>query len=215
MFCRKNTNQESTLIFFHIGKTGGSTLDMLMKRNFSQDSIIHANIGKNPQFLDEFKCLPKKRRAEIKYIGGHIPLGLHEYLPQPSSYITLLRDPVDRVISEYYYVLRRPDHPFYSKVTSRKMSLKDYVRCEVSPGVVSGQTRAISGVQGVDSMTGSGPISRDILDIAKKNLIEYFMLVGLTERFDESLILLKRALGWRMYDIFYTKKNGLLAIWCG
>jgi hypothetical protein len=36
------------------------------------------------------------------------------------------------------------------------------------------------------------------LEIAKKNLRDHFSVVGLSERFDETLILIKRKFGWRL-----------------
>jgi len=44
--------------------------------------------------------LPEKK---IKIIKGHIPVDLHNYLDQQSNYITMLREPVKRVISAYYF----------------------------------------------------------------------------------------------------------------
>jgi len=52
------------------------------------------------------------------------------------------------------------------------------------------QTRFISG----DILNVAGP---ETLEAAKRNLQADFAVVGLTERFDETVILLKRALGWR------------------
>ena len=40
-------------------------------------------------------------------------------------------------------------------------------------------------------------LERGDLELAKRNLDD-FLLVGLTERFDESFIMLRRALGWRL-----------------
>jgi hypothetical protein len=43
------------------------------------------------------------------------------------------------------------------------------------------------------------------LNIAKKNLADHFAVVGITEEFDRSLILISRLLGWS--HPFYTKQN--------
>jgi hypothetical protein len=39
--------------------------------------------------------------------------GLHEILPQAATYITILRDPVDRVMSAFYFVRTYKLHPLY------------------------------------------------------------------------------------------------------
>ena len=41
--------------------------------------------------------------------------------------------------------------------------------------------------------------------MAKQNLREHFAVVGLVERFDESLLLLKQAFGWR--NVYYMRHN--------
>jgi hypothetical protein len=42
--------------------------------------------------------------------------------------------------------------------------------------------------------------------MAKRNLEKHFAIVGLTEQFDETLILLRRSLGWRRVP-FYIRQN--------
>ncbi len=61
--------------------------------------------------------------------------------------------------------------------------------------VNNAQTRFIAGV-GED--VGFGNCSPDTLEQAKKNLREHFSVVGLLERYDVSVVLMKRIFGWRM-----------------
>ena len=49
-----------------------------------------------------------------------------------------------------------------------------------------------------------GELPQEALDLAVDRLGE-FSVVGLTERFDESAVLLTRALGWRR--MVYTREN--------
>ena len=44
-----------------------------------------------------------------------------------------------------------------------------------------------------------------MLEKAKKNLKDLFLIIGLTEKFDETMLLLKKALKWRFP--FYIKEN--------
>ena len=43
-----------------------------------------------------FAQIPPARLRKTRMFKGHMLFGLHEILPQPSTYITVLRDPVDR-----------------------------------------------------------------------------------------------------------------------
>ena len=62
-----------------------------------------------------------------------------------SKYITFLRDPVERLISHYHYVLRRPKHYLYEQVVKDGLSLSDYVTSDISPELSNHQVRMISG----------------------------------------------------------------------
>jgi Galactose-3-O-sulfotransferase len=85
--------------------------------------------------------------------------------------------------------------------------MEEFVRTAGDPGVDNLQTRLISGREPgkVLSWGSNGrPWRRDpsrldeeALEEAKRNL-ESFLVVGLTERFDESFILVRRALGWKL-----------------
>ena len=149
--------------------------------------------------------LPEEQRKKIKVLMGHFGYGWHKFLPQPSTYITILRDPIDRVISHYYFIRKNPDDPRNEEV--QEMSLEDFVSSGFSLDIDNGQTRIMSGVDnGPDEMfIGFGHCSTDILEIAKKNMREHFSFVGFTERFNESMILLERILGWNIP--FYVKRK--------
>lgn len=200
---KQSVNKEKTLIFFHLNKTAGTTLREILRRKFPED------VRYTTHSVDELTIVPEEQKGEIKYLEGHFIFGLHEHLPQPSTYITLLRNPVDRVISEYYYLLSRPDYSsLHNELTSKNVkSLEDYVRIGMWYAW-NYQTSSLRGIgEGSPPPYGPLPLSTEDLEIAKANLREHFMVVGLTERFDESLVLLKRALGWRIKDILYLKEN--------
>ncbi len=201
---------DKNLIFLHIPKAAGSTLYPVIDRHYDPAVIYTIDGSRTWESMKEFASLPDERRRKIRVLKGHMTFGMHRYLFGPSTYITLLRDPVERIISHYYYVLRTPVHYLYDKVKSGNMTLKDYVQSRLSTELDNGQTRLICGVKDVlfgdeEDEVPFGECSREMLEIAKKNLLDHFSVVGLTERFDETLVLLKRIFGWRMP--FYTMRN--------
>jgi hypothetical protein len=57
------------------------------------------------------------------------------------------------------------------------------------------QTRYLSGWGREDTFFFE-PCPPEMLEVAKANLREHFAVVGVTKRFDETMMLLKRAFGW-------------------
>jgi hypothetical protein len=185
------------VIFLHIPKTGGITLRRIIERQYDR-RVVHS-VG-DPYW--SFYELPEAERSRIRLLQGHMPFGLHAALPGPSTYVTMLRDPIERVISEYHYLLRTPTAKFHETVTARGMSLGDVVREGLSVEFDNHQTRLLSD----DPWVPFGSCSDEMLEQAKRNLGERFAVVGLLERFDESVLLMKSRLGWRR-PVYYVRRN--------
>lgn len=196
---------KKVLIFVHIPRTAGTTLHTVIDRQFPADTVFNILGGDVRKSITEFKSLPEEERQGIRCLKGHMAFGLHEYLPRPAVYVTMLRNPVDRVISHYYHVLETPGNILHHEIVSKNMSLRDYVSRAVTPQLTNGQTRLISGVERADSITGSDPVSAEIFERALSNLRDRFDILGICERFNESLILFKRHLGWR--NTLYVRRN--------
>jgi hypothetical protein len=200
----KNNGEKKTLIFVHIPKTGGTTLKDILRRQFPPDTILDF-IGKSPQEVQEYAgslaSLSEKDRLKIRYISQPLFFEFDNYLPEPPIYFTLLRDPVERVISEYYFMIRQP-----STVVPKNISFEDYVRSGTWQAWNAQLSFLRGRPEGLRYAGGTAQMSGEDLEVAKENIRKKFIL-GLTERFDESLILLKRALGWKLMDILYIKQR--------
>jgi len=202
-----NPTGDRAVIFLHVGKTGGSTLQRILYRHFpvSDRLLVKASprIPGRPAREDTlrvFASLSPHEQARPGLIEGHLIYGIHELIPRPSTYITLLRDPIALTISQYGYVCRTPTHPLHADAT-RLGSLDAYVRSGLSLETDNSQTRAISG----DITAPFAGCSADMLERAKDHLRTSFSLAGLTEAFDASLAVLQGVFGWS--KLWYSPVN--------
>jgi Galactose-3-O-sulfotransferase len=191
------------IIFLHIPKAAGSTLAGILDRYYNKDRIFKIVGSRLKETVAEFTSLPAARRAEIMLLKGHMPFGLHEYLPHPTTYVTMLRDPTARIVSGYYFARKRPAHYLYEPINGKNLDLERFVSTGITTETDNGQLRLLTGH--IDDIEIGGCTSQ-LLDQAKSTLSKYFAVVGLSERFDESLLLIKRKLGWNRLPL-YRKRN--------
>lgn len=192
--------KEQALIFVHIPKTAGTTLSTIITKQYKPTEIFTFNpsISLSKQIYN-FKKNPDSTIRKLKLIQGHFYYGLHNLLPQKCTYITFLRDPVDRLISYYYFIRNWQEHHLHQEAMS--MSLVDFVcYSNISTWFDNGQTRFISGEN-----PDFRQVSHEMLNKAKKNIDNYFLIAGIQEDFDQSLIFLKNKLQWK--KCFYAPKN--------
>jgi hypothetical protein len=193
----KARTNEQCLVFLHVPKTGGQTIKSPLIWNFPESERIHLDIL--DRRLDEaMNSIPLERRTHARLVWGHIPYGIHQYMPQRCEYFTILREPIARVVSVYKYILRTRDHVLHDRVATVGIPFEEYLESGMDEGQTeNSQTRQLSGRQ-------FGVLDRTALVEAKHNL-EASLVVGLTERFEETFVLLRRTLGLRMP--FYITRN--------
>lgn len=191
-----------TDIFIHIPKAAGSTLTAILDREYDPSSTYTIE-GDIEQSIRKFVSLSSNYRDKIKLLRGHIPYGLHRHINRSSKYFTMMRNPEDRIISYYHYVLRSKDHYLHDKVVGGKMSLNSFIKSQITLELDNDQTRHLSGLF---YDIPFGKITADILEVAKRNIDKDFLIVGLSEKFDESLLLMKKFLNWRHLPL-YVRKN--------
>jgi hypothetical protein len=177
------------LIFLHIPKTAGTTLNRIIEWQYSPLSIFTIDPLGIRATPERFKTFSEQRRWKLRVVRGHMVYGIHQFLPQGATYITMLRDPVARLLSAYSFALRRPLNPMYRKLKHGRLGIEAFV--QLTPNRQNLQCRALAGVEDVNC-------DQRVLDMAKANIMKSFSVVGLCERFEESLILMSKAFGWEI-----------------
>ena len=208
---RTDDRMSGAVIFVHVPKAAGTSLQDVIARQYPASSIYRIRGKGQAAALKEFKTLPQVERDRIQVLSGHLGYGLDVYLRPPARYVTILRDPVRRVVSHYEYIRWQLSigHSFADRPWLRdaaQMSLVEYVRNGRSNDLRNGQTRMLAGVSnGWDAENTDHADPADMLEVAKRNIRDGMCVVGLTERFDETLLLLQRRLNWK--SPFYLSRN--------
>ncbi|MEH7238305.1 sulfotransferase family 2 domain-containing protein [Bacillus sp. JJ1562] len=138
--------------------------------------------------------MSEQQYEELEVIYGHCRFGIHKEFTGSYKYITMLRDPIERIISTYYFAKRRPQNRMYESANT--YDFKEFIEWELSqnnPAFENHQTRFVSGEKKPD------------LEKAIENIHESYSVVGIMEMFDESIFLMKEYLDWE--DISYEKEN--------
>lgn len=187
------------LFFLHIPKAAGTTFYDILYRNYPHRTIAKID-GTLPVESAKEICqwLPEKKK-KIQVVMGHMLYGMHMHFPGEYTYITFLRDPVKRVLSLYNHIMTVPQHPLHKKAIERKLTLSSFVDEGFTSELSNDQVRRISGCNVEE-------IGEKQFETAKEKLEVEFSFVGITEYFDESLVLLEKDFTkWTHFN--YTRQN--------
>jgi|GEM_PF-1913962 len=210
------------IIFLHIAKTAGMSLNAMLFRQFQQKILAGSVPGATqsrsgmyrlPEVATFYASHSADRKKEFQACIGHNFFGLHKLIDRQCSYVSLIRDPIDRCISTYNYLLQ-------TELIPRSTSFEEFVELEL---VIcnSFQTRQICGSTSLDltadfdpgtlmtksSVTENRPVEMFDYIVARHNIQRHFLLCAPSERFDEVTLVLARIFGWAPKDVVQPKIN--------
>lgn len=199
------TLDAATVVFLHMFKGGGTSLVTIAHDNYPLDAqltLAYEYPRPITDIRDDFRKLTDDQRRRIRFFDAeHYPFGVHRWLQRPVVYVTMLRDPVERLISEFYYLLQKEDHVHHSGPAQYANQGWEGLIAYAESREVNRQTKQLGGVregQEIDDEWIRSKVTEETLERAKRNL-EQIAIVGVLERFPEMLRLCHHVLGWR-YD---------------
>lgn len=179
------------LIFIHIQKTAGTVLRDAVSAAFpsGERCFIYPN-APFAHSMDEFFRLTAAQRTHLKLIMGHFHFGVDRYLMQGCRYATFLRDPIERVKSNYWHHRGRTDH---FKIGGKKVPLHVVMNEGLTDEFDNLQTRYIAGLSSAE--TPYGKMGEDDVSLARYHIQEKFDFIGAIESLDHYAKTLSQILG--------------------
>lgn len=181
------------LYFLHIPKTGGSSLTRLL-----EDSFAAAELWPVRQTVDLAVSLRADTRPRLAYAGHH-GVSLPGLASAEMSVITVLRDPAERLWSEYrasrdYVMQQAPDGDYPFEAHRRHFGRFHALRSPQARWLTDPPQAAQLPNDVIYRFAGAGPPDVE-LEAAAMRALRTLSLVGPTERLDDFVSALSRLLG--------------------
>lgn len=186
----KQFDPNNLQIFFHMPKTAGNSISEMLGTIYGDkyrkaspkevlDMVEHGTIGSYRALLGHY------RLCDVFY--ERLKININQYV--------VIREPVDRVISQYYFLRGREDHALHQKALT--YSLEDILRSDdmiYEMGMSDFQTQVLS------SFLRSG--NRKLMfAYAKARLTDAFTFFSLYEELPTLIKVCSDRLGWPEMDL--------------
>lgn len=187
------------LRFLHIPKTAGTSFYGALCRLYSGNHF--ALVGHLDIDLAELERFSPANLATFSLFGGHGPRRLGHPAIDALPTVTLLREPIARVISFCRHVSEGKAPYLLEQFPPARFDL-DVFLASGNIELANYQTRTLLG-NGSYELPDAKPdeLVGRALDVLTNDIVQF----GLVERFDQSLVLFKRAFGWDWP--FYARAN--------
>jgi hypothetical protein len=195
------TPDQPIIIFQHIGKTAGTTLANVLTRLYPAEDVYVT--GPDPrERMRELLAMPPSKRNSYRLIHGHMSFGLHHHLDRPARYVTMLREPLDRLISDFWF--QKQKQGAGEDLDVQVDDFQRHIRAFESTKLDNYYVRWLCGLPGdVEAYKGPsfevGTVDDRLFERARSNLERHFLFVGVSDLFGQSALLLGRALRRRVY----------------
>jgi len=110
------------LCFLHLPRTGGTTINRMLKYTFGDRAFFHADLVAEyggEAGLATVLANDNGIYSRAMLVTGHYGVAhpLVEYAPRPVGIAAVLRQPLERIVSLYDYIRGTPDHPEHAALS--------------------------------------------------------------------------------------------------
>lgn len=198
------------LFVTHVPKCAGTTLRKWLWNRVPEEKryVVGDDIpGDRKRFFE----MPQREKKDLELVFGHICFGWHKYYDGASQYITVLRDPVTRLVSLYNYIIRSKGHYLHDSV--RGMSITDFLMSGITQTVDNGMVRQLCGQDAFlrdpwdDMVIPWRGVTDEHLMMAVENLNKHYVAVGTVENFSSLMQRVATVFGTTDLDFGWANKT--------
>ncbi len=182
-----------TVLLMHIPKTAGTAFRDAIGANFLLSEIAYLYPSAPGFLVKDLRALSLEQLRVLRLVIGHFQFGIHEFLPQPAEYITVVREPGARVLSQYRYLLQTNPELARDK-DGAVCSLQRLFEKRQMVNFDNLMVRHFSGVGECDLPPGT--VTEAVYERAVKNLRSSFVFVGHQECSSHAYEWLQQHYGW-------------------
>jgi hypothetical protein len=132
------------LVFDHLPKCGGSSIMVYLRSNYLRRQTFAIDGARPLADVARFRRLPEARRHGFQLVSGHLANRLVPLVHGESLLVTVLRDPIDRIVSHYYFAKGLREHYLHDTIVRRGLSLEEYVTSGISDELTNWYTAHFS-----------------------------------------------------------------------
>ena len=220
------------LVVYHIQKTAGTSLRRIVRANLPPVEVtVEADLQKlryKPAELlrwhrEWYGSLERERRDRLACVMSHSAGFLLPALDRPAEALVLVREPVDRVLSFYWYKRRRPGDPpvgnkapfleleeIYAMTAEEREGMRKPSRLESWEQFANWQSRALLAVYhdvSALSFSAEPPPDADVWRDRLRALVGGVYTVGVQDDLRGFVELLAQRHGWDASSIPKAKEN--------
>lgn len=173
-------SQQSKFVFDHIPKTGGSAFKTALEQIFGAGSVAPAVAGRSELWTEQ-------KFPEYRVITGHFHSPIPGYgIARNRARITVLRDPVDRAVSEYFFYRNDVERVEWNKLAIFAKDHDLYAYLKLLEANRIGATSNVYAKRFASQISRLVSSDRQTLSLAQRAL-EQYDFIGIQEHFADSV----------------------------
>jgi hypothetical protein len=181
------------ILFMHIPKTEGIAFREAIAANYPESAVAYI-YGTAPGFLvRDLRRLPLEQRRDLRFVIGHFEYGLHHDLPQDTLYVTIVREPAGRALSQYV-MLQRTEPELLKQKNGRMLPLEELLERKPHIHFDNALVRHFGAVD--EREFPAGAVNQELYEKALYYLHTGFMFVGHQEFAGPAYAWMRTRFGW-------------------